>query len=542
MRISIKKMAILVVMIVGISATTANNDRLYEIAKNIEIFVNVYKELNKNYVDDLDPSVLMRTGIDAMVGSLDPYTNYISESQVASYRISTDGRYQGIGAIVKKVDDYVTIVEPYQDSPVVKAGLKAGDKIVTIQGRSTKGQSTEDMNQILRGVPGTKVKLGIDRNGKTFDVDLERSQVNIPNVPYSGLVSEGIGYVILTTFTANSTKNIRKAIKTMQDDHPDLKGVILDLRDNGGGLLKEAINVSNIFVDTNKEVVSVRSKVKDRDVSYKTRGTPLDLEIPLVVLINKKSASASEIVSGVIQDLDRGVIMGQRSYGKGLVQNTMEVGYNSRVKVTTSKYYIPSGRCIQSVKYEDGEPVDIPDEERSKFKTAGGRTVLDGGGVTPDVALENLGMPDILQQLDKQHIVFKYINTIADNYKTEEEEPTSIDFKDFAAFESFVKTSDFTFESKNNKLIDELKANLKKDKQMTLLSEVEALEDRIDQEQNMAMETHKAEIISYIEQQLAARNHFQKGKYFQRLDNDTEIAEAISLLNDPASYKSILGK
>ena len=475
MRISIKKMAILVVMIVGISATTANNDRLYEIAKNIEIFVNVYKELNKNYVDDLDPSVLMRTGIDAMVGSLDPYTNYISESQVASYRISTDGRYQGIGAIVKKVDDYVTIVEPYQDSPVVKAGLKAGDKIVTIQGRSTKGQSTEDMNQILRGVPGTKVKLGIDRNGKTFDVDLERSQVNIPNVPYSGLVSEGIGYVILTTFTANSTKNIRKAIKTMQDDHPDLKGVILDLRDNGGGLLKEAINVSNIFVDTNKEVVSVRSKVKDRDVSYKTRGTPLDLEIPLVVLINKKSASASEIVSGVIQDLDRGVIMGQRSYGKGLVQNTMEVGYNSRVKVTTSKYYIPSGRCIQSVKYEDGEPVDIPDEERSKFKTAGGRTVLDGGGVTPEVALENLGMPDILQQLDKQNIVFKYINTIADNYKTEEEEPTSLDFKDFAAFESFVKTSDFTFESKNNKLIDELKANLKKDKQMTLLSEVEAV-------------------------------------------------------------------
>ena len=542
MSISIKKLAILVVMIVSISAIPANNDRLYEIAKNIEIFVNVYKELNKNYVDDLDPNVLMRTGIDAMVSSLDPYTNYISEAQVASYRISTDGKYQGIGAIVKKVGDYVTIVEPYENSPVVKAGLKAGDKIVTIQSRSTKGQSTEDMNQILRGVPGTKVKLGIDRNGETFDVDLERSQVSIPNVPYSGLVSEGIGYVILTTFTANSGKNIRKAIKTMQDENPELKGVILDLRGNGGGLLKEAINVSNIFVDTNQEVVSVRSKVKDRDVSYKTRGTPLDLDLPLVVLINKRSASASEIVSGVIQDLDRGVIMGQRSYGKGLVQNTMEVGYNSRVKVTTSKYYIPSGRCIQSVKYEDGEPVDIPDEERSKFKTAGGRTVLDGGGVTPDVALENLGMPDILEQLEKQHIVFQYINTIADKFATEEEEPTSIDFKDYAAFESFVKNSEFAFESKNNKLIDELKENLKKDKQLSLLSEVEGLEKRIDQEQKMAMETHKAEIISYIEQQLAARNHFQKGKYFQRLDNDTEIEAAISLLNDQAKYKSILGK
>lgn len=542
MRISITKLAVLAVMIISIAATTANNDRLYEIAKNIEIFVNVYKELNKNYVDDLDPSELMRTGIDAMVSSLDPYTNYISEAQVASYRISTDGKYQGIGAVVKKVGDYVTIVEPYENSPVVKAGLKAGDKIVKIQGRSTKGQSTEDMNQILRGVPGTKVQLAIDRNGKTFDVDLERSQVSIPNVPYSGLVSEGIGYVVLTTFTANAGKNIRKAIKTMKDENPGLKGVVLDLRNNGGGLLKEAINISNIFVDTNLEVVSVRSKVSDRDVSYKTRGTPLDLDLPLVVLINKRSASASEIVSGVIQDLDRGVVMGQRSYGKGLVQNTMEVGYNSRVKVTTSKYYIPSGRCIQSVKYEDGEPVDIPDAERSKFKTAGGRTVLDGGGVTPDVFLENLGMPDILKQLDDQHIIFQYINTIADNFATEEEEPSSIDFKDYAAFEAFVKQSDFEFESKNNKLIEELKTNLKKDKQLTLLSEVEGLEKRIDQEQAMAMETHKAEIISYIEQQIATRNHFQKGKYFQRLDNDTEIDEAVALLNDPARYKSILGK
>jgi carboxyl-terminal processing protease len=542
MRISITKLAVLAVMIISIAATTANNDRLYEIAKNIEIFVNVYKELNKNYVDDLDPSELMRTGIDAMVSSLDPYTNYISEAQVASYRISTDGKYQGIGAVVKKVGDYVTIVEPYENSPVIKAGLKAGDKIVKIQGRSTKGQSTADMNQILRGVPGTKVQLGIDRNGKTFDVDLERSQVSIPNVPYSGLVSEGIGYVVLTTFTANAGKNIRKAIKTMKDENPDLKGVVLDLRNNGGGLLKEAINISNIFVDTNLEVVSVRSKVSDRDVSYKTRGTPLDMDLPLVVLINKRSASASEIVSGVIQDLDRGVVMGQRSYGKGLVQNTMEVGYNSRVKVTTSKYYIPSGRCIQSVKYEDGEPVDIPDTERSKFKTAGGRTVLDGGGVTPDVVLENLGMPDILKQLDDQHIIFQYINTIADQYATEEEEPSAIDFKDYAAFASFVKQSDFEFESKNNKLIEELKDNLKKDKQLTLLSEVEGLEKRIDQEQTMAMETHKAEIISYIEQQIATRNHFQKGKYFQRLDNDTEIDEAVALLNDPARYKSVLGK
>lgn len=542
MRLNFKKLSILAVLIVSMAATTVNNDKLYEIAKNIEIFVNVYKELNMNYVDDLDPSELMRTGIDAMVGSLDPYTNYISESQVAAYRISSDGKYQGIGAIVEKVGDYVTIIEPYQGSPVVKADLKAGDKIVSIQDRSTKGKSTEEMNRILRGVPGTKVKLKIDRAGEQFDVDLERSQVNIPNVPYSGYVSDGIGYVILTTFTANATKNIRKAITKMKDENPDMKGLILDLRNNGGGLLKEAINISNIFVPTNKEVVSVRSKVKERDVSYKTRGEALDLEIPVVVLINKKSASASEIVSGVLQDMDRAVIMGQRSYGKGLVQNTMEVGYNSRVKVTTSKYYIPSGRCIQSVKYENGEPVDIPDDERSKFKTAGGRTVLDGGGVTPDVKIENNGTPDIVEQLNKQKVIFEFVNTIADKYATEEEEPTALDFSDFNAFTTFVKGAEFDFESKNNKLIDELKENLKKDKQLTLLSEVESLEKRIDQEQTMAMESHKEAILSEIEQQLATRNHYQKGKYFQKLENDNEIEEAVALLNDQARYKKILGK
>ena len=541
---NIKRIGLLVVLIVGISATTVNNDRLYEISKNIEIFVNVYKELNKNYVDDLDPGQLMRTGIDAMVGSLDPYTNYISESQVASYRINTEGKYQGIGAIVEKVGDYVTIVEPYQDSPVVKAGLKAGDQITAIAGRSTKGQSTADMNQVVRGVPGTKLNLTIARKGQApFDVELERSQVSIPNVPYSGYVSDGIGYVVLTTFTANATKNIRKAISKMKDENPDMKGLILDLRNNGGGLLKEAINISNIFIPVNKEVVSVRSKVSDRDVSYKTMGTPLDLELPLVVMINKKSASASEIVSGVIQDMDRGVVMGQRSYGKGLVQNTMQVGYNSRVKVTTSKYYIPSGRCIQSVRYEDGEPVDIPDDERAKFKTKGGRVVLDGGGVTPDVYIENNGKADILAQLDKQKIIFQYVNTIVDNYmQDEEEEPTEITFTDFAAFTAFVKQSDFDFESKNSELIDQIKENLKSDKQLGLMSEVEALEKRIDMEEESALEVHKEAIISAIEEKLASRSHFQKGKYFQKLKNDSEIVQAIDLINNSAEYNKILGK
>lgn len=544
MRSSIKKIGLLSVLIVGISATTVNNDRLYEISKNIEIFVNVYKELNKNYVDDLDPSQLMRVGIDAMVESLDPYTRYISESQVASYRINTEGKYQGIGAIVKKVGDYITIIEPYQDSPVVKAGLKPGDQIVKVQGRSTKGKSLEEMTQVMRGVPGTSLQLSINRpsENKEFDIDLERSQVSINNVPYGGFVSDGIGYVVLTTFTADASKNIRRQIRKMKEENGNMKGIILDLRNNGGGLLKEAIGVSNIFVEQNLDVVSVKSKVQERDIKYKTLATPLDLDIPLVVMINKKSASASEIVSGVIQDLDRGVIMGQRSFGKGLVQNTMNVGYNSRVKVTTSKYYIPSGRCIQGKEYEDGEPVDIPDEKRAKFKTLAGRTVLDGGGVTPDVKIENGGTPLVVEQLDEQNVLFAYLNKIADNYPVAGEEPVELSFSDFTDFIGFVKASDFEYESKNSELIAKLKDNLKKDKQLTLLSEVEALDKRLDDEAALALEANKELIMSTIEERLAARQHYQKGKYFQKLKNDNEIVEAIALLNDSAKYKSLLSK
>ncbi len=543
MRIT-KKLGLLTVLIVGMSATTVNNDRLYEISKNIEIFVNVYKELNKNYVDDLDPTQLMRIGIDAMVESLDPYTRYISESQVASYRINTEGRYQGIGAIVKKVGDYITIIEPYQDSPVVKAGLQPGDQIVKVQGRSTKGKSLEEMTQVMRGVPGTTLQLGINRpsENKKFDIDLERSQVSINNVPYGGFVSDDIGYVVLTTFTANASKNIRTEIRKMKEENPDMKGLILDLRDNGGGLLKEAIGVSNIFVEQNLDVVSVKSKVQERDVKYKTLGVPMDLEIPLVVMINKKSASASEIVSGVIQDLDRGVIIGQRSFGKGLVQNTMNVGYNSRVKVTTSKYYIPSGRCIQGKEYDNGEPVDIPDDQRAQYKTLGGRTVLDGGGVTPDVKIPNDGTPQIIEQLDEQNILFAYLNKIASKFPAAGEEPEEITFTDFAGFVSFVKASDFEYESKNSSIIAELKENLKKDKQLTLLSEVEALDKKLDDEQNLAIEANKELIMSTIEERLAARQHYQKGKFFQRLKNDNEIVEAISVLNDPGKYKKLLSK
>ena len=530
------------VLMLGSAFNYAYKDKLYEISKNIEIFINVYKELNANYVDDIDPTHLMSIGLDAMVGSLDPYTNYISESEVTSYRISTDGKYQGIGAIVSKIDDYVTIVEPYADSPVLEAGLKAGDQIIAIEGMSTKGKTRDEVTQVYRGVPGTKVNLTIQRPGESmpFEVDLERAEVDIPNVPYSGWVDPDVGYVSLTTFTIGASKNIRQALRKMRNENPNMKGVILDLRNNGGGLLAEAIKVSNIFIPKGKEVVSVKSKVRERDVSYATQDLPVTEDMPLVVLINKSSASASEIVSGTIQDYDRGVLMGQRSYGKGLVQNTTQVGYQSQVKLTTSKYYIPSGRCIQSVEYKDGEPVDIPDDRRAKFKTKGGRTVLDGGGVSPDIFIKANEKPDYLKALEQSHIIFKYVTDYMQTAEYQDSILEEVVFDDFEGFKVYVQTSGFDFESSEEKQLQKLQGELNETYDSSIKTDLENLVEKISQFDDQAIDIYKSEIIDRIELEIATRLRYQEGKIYQRLEDDNEIVEAINLLKDNERYTTSL--
>lgn len=537
MRKSALKFIILpLALIVGMS-TTVNNDRLFEITKNIEIFLNVYKELNANYVDDIDPSHIMRIGIDAMVNSLDPYTNYISESQVEGYRINKDGKYQGIGAKVETVNDQLTIVEPYEGSPVLEAGLKAGDQIVAIDGILTKGKPHEDLSKLVRGVPGTSLQLTVTRPGEftTQAFEINRGQVTIPNVPYSGEIRENIAYIALKTFTPDAGKNVARALKNISRENPDLEGVILDLRNNGGGLLREAIAVSNIFVPRDIDIVSVKGKVIERDASYKTRQEPVDLDLPLVVLINKKSASASEIVSGVIQDLDRGVLLGQRSFGKGLVQNTKEIGYNSRIKLTTSKYYIPSGRCIQSVEYEDGEPKDIPDDQRGKFRTKRGRTVLDGGGVTPDVKLDPQEDSAIVKALKKENMIFRYVN----EYMTSQ--PDSIGLKevvytDYSGFEAFLNRENFEFKTDAEDQIDKLK-EVENDQ---LSSEILSLEKKIAQLKSDDLKEFSPQIQKLIEVEIAGRYHLQKGKAYQQLKLDTEIDEAVALIKDKSRYQSLL--
>lgn len=545
----VKVIVLLVCLLVGVSAIgLKDGDRMFEISKNVEIFVNVFKELNKNYVDEIDPAELMRIGIDAMVSSLDPFTNYISESQVERYRISDDERFQGIGASIVLAEDKIMITDLMEGGAAVTAGIKAGDELLTINGEVLKGKEAEDIQTMLRGIAGTPVKLEIKRHGsgKTEVVNVERGEINIPNVPYAGVVSDGIAYIHLTVFTDNSGANIQKELKRLKREAGDsnaIKGLVLDLRYNGGGLLREAVNICNLFIPKNAEVVFTRGKVKEKDQSFKTLAIPYDLDIPIAVLINKKSASASEIVSGVIQDRDRGVIIGQRSYGKGLVQNTFELGYNNRVKITTSKYYIPSGRCIQGVEYKNGEPVDIPDNKRSKFKTLNGRTVLDGGGITPDVKLPAHEMAEVTQALLDQKMIFLYTN----DYILKHDSIKNIDDFSFTAYDDFLaylKKKNFSFNKEAEKEINLLQEKCSKnaDLKATIGAEIKAMKDKLESEKAKDLVKFKDEIVVELEKEIISRYFYQKGKTKIGLKRDKEVDEAIAILKDQAKYNSLLGK
>lgn len=544
---SILKLSLLFVSIFIGAAFMTNNDRLFEISKNIEIFVNVFRELNKNYVDEVDPSELMRTGVDAMVKSLDPYTNYISESQVERYRISDDEKFQGIGASIARIEDKVYIKDLLDGGAAVSGGLHAGDEIISINGELLKSKNEEEIASMLRGIAGTPVKLNIVRNGsgKNEFVSVERGEVNIPNVPYAGVIKDGIAYIHLTTFTDNAGANIQKELKRLKREAGDssgIKGLILDLRYNGGGLLREAIAICNIFIPKGEEVVFTRGKLKDKDQSFKTMMVPDDLDLPVAVIVNKKSASASEIVSGVLQDKDRAVIIGQRSYGKGLVQNTFELGYNNRVKITTSKYYIPSGRCIQGVEYDNGEPIDIPDNKRTKFKTKNGRSVLDGGGITPDVKLPANEISDVTKALINKNMIFLYVNDYV-NKSDSIKDVSNFTFTKYEEFLSFIKKQNFTYLVSGEKELTDLekKSNESPELKSILGQEINSMKSKIKTAKSNDLTKYKNEIVVEIEKEIISRYMYQKGKTQLQLKRDSEIEEAISILKDKKKYNSILG-
>lgn len=529
-------LALLIVM-----ASSQPNNKQFEISKNLEIFVNLYKELNTYYVDDLDPGKVMRTGMEAMVGSLDPFTNYIAESDIEGYRLRTAGKYFGIGAQSQLMGDYVTITRLYKDQPADKAGLKVGDQILEVDGKDAKGKTPEELDFVLQGFPDTDVLITVKRPGieRPVDIRLVRGEVRRENVPYSGMIgADDIIYVALSTFTRNAGKNVSDALRDLRIQHPDAKGVVLDLRDNGGGLLLEAVNLSNVFIPKGEVVVTTKGKVKEWDREFRTMNSIVEEELPLVVLINKHSASASEIVSGVIQDYDRGVLLGQRSYGKGLVQNTRQIGYNSQLKLTTAKYYIPSGRCIQSVRYKNGEPVDIPDAERASFTTRNGRTVLDGGGVAPDVFVPRKADHPVIKALEEAHLIFDFVT----EYYTEAASVPSIEdlqFTDYDAFLRFLETRSFHFTTKSEQLLQQLKQTATQEG-YELGDLTSNLGSAIKREQQKILKEYQSVITDLIEKEVAARFYYEEGRVRLGLRNDIEVKEAIQLLQDRARYDQLL--
>lgn len=530
----------LTLLLLSPCALLYSQGKYFDISKNMEIFANAFKEVNHSYVDELDPGKVMRQGLDAMLEGLDPYTNYISETDIEGYRIQTDGKYNGIGADGLQIGDYVTITEIYENSPAHKAGLKVGDEILAVDGQSAKGKTEGEMLEFLRGFPGTKADLLVRRPGESKDLKivLLRDEVDIPNVPHHGLVAENIGYVNLTTYTRDAARNVGNAIQDMKTKNPGLKGVILDLRGNGGGLLNEAVNLVNLFVPRGEFVVSTKGKVPEWDNSFKTINNPLDEDIPLVVLIDKMSASASEVTSGALQDLDRAVLMGQRSYGKGLVQNMKDLGYNARIKLTTAKYYIPSGRCIQAVRYKNGEPVDIPESERAAFKTRNGRPVLDGGGVKPDILLPHDTASGVVKALLAQHIIFDYATRFALKHSGIDSVEL-FSFTDWDGFMGFVQEKKFEYESASEKKIKELRSIVASEN-YPVMADIQSLEDKIRADKKNDLIRNKARIMHEIEQEIVGRYYFQRGKVRKSLKNDPEVEAAVKLLNDPGRYKAIL--
>lgn len=527
-------------------------DPYFEISKNLEVFTSLFKELNSYYVDPIQPGKMMKTGIDAMLNELDPYTNYITEEDIEDYRFQTTGKYGGIGSTVRKKDGFIAISEPYENSPIIKAGIKSGDLILEIDGKSTKGKEVDDVSKFLKGSPGTQVKLKIKDaiTGTETVKTVTREEINVSSVPYAGMVGaqQEFAYVRLTQFTERCGYLVRNALDSLKKANPSMKGVILDLRYNPGGLLDEAVNMCNIFLNTNQLIVSTKGKVIESDKDYRTQGTPWDEKIPLTILTNRNSASASEIVAGTMQDLDRGVIIGQRSFGKGLVQVTRSLPFNAKLKVTTSKYYIPSGRCIQALDYshrnEDGSVGEMPDSIKTTFKTKAGRLVKDGGGIEPDIKIAAKEDLKIIATLASRNFVFDYATLYVSKHPTI---PTSNQFKlTDAEFNDFVKWldgKDYSYKTKTEEALVKLKETAEKENYLDgIRKDYDVLEKAISHDKTQDLVKNKKDIIRLLQDEIVARYYFQRGRFQNQLTDDEEVKEAISILSNPSKYQSLLSK
>lgn len=543
MKRRISRIIILPVILIGIFVGTVSfRSDFFEIAKQIEIFTTLFKEINMNYVDETNPAALMDTAIKSMLTDLDPYTNYWNEQDVEAARINSAGEYTGIGALVKTGPEAITIVEAYKDYPADKAGLKAGDEIIKI-GNISVADFKEDAGELLNGAPDSNINITYRRQGETRTTSLKRSAVELNAVPFYRLLEDNSGYIVLSRFNARASTEVGRALKDLKNQGAEK--IILDLRGNPGGLLNEAINVSNIFLPEGELIVTTKSIIEKYNREYFTQKEPLDTKIPLVVLVNGRSASASEIVAGAIQDLDRGVIVGARSFGKGLVQRPRELAYGTQLKITISRYYTPSGRCIQALDYrqrdEEGKAIRTRVEDYNEFTTRNGRKVYDGGGILPDIKLETSEFSDITQALLYQDAIFDYATRYYYSHDLASPENFSFTDADFSEFKNFLENSDFQYKTATEKELEEMLEKAHDEDLKTQISaEVGKIKAQIENFKKQELNNKKPEIVSLLTDEIIKRYFYKEGLYEYYTKHNPEISRAKSILNNPSEYAGIL--
>ena len=523
---------------------SAQND--FEIAKNVNIFVSILKDLNEKYADEISPGALTQTAIDAMLKSLDPYTVYYPESQIEDYRMMTTGQYGGVGALIQQHGKDVVISEPYEGSPAAKAGLWAGDVVRKVNGQSLDGKNSNDVSSAMKGQPGSTLVLEVFRPSanKTLTFNIVREEIKLPNIPYSGIIGDKVGYIKLDQFTEKAASEVLEAFQKLKEQ--GMEYLILDLRNNGGGLLGEAVRIMNIFVEQGVKIVETKGKIPEMQKVYKTPAPATDKNIPVVVLVNEYSASASEIVSGAFQDLDRGVIIGKKTFGKGLVQNVLPLDYNTSLKITVAKYYIPSGRCVQNIEYFEKDTskgaFKIPDSLAVAFKTQNGRTVYDKGGVEPDVLTEDSLLSEVLTSLVTHNLIFDFAN----NYHAKHEtiapaDQFVVDDALYAEFVDFLKDKDYSYKTEAEEALEDFKKTAEETKSFKAVESIyNQLKETLEKAKSKDLQTYKKEICNYLASEIVVRYYYQKGRIMNILSEDPDIAVAKSVLLDGQRYRSIL--
>ena len=535
-----------VILFCVVSSASYAQSNGFELIKGLELMDLIYQQLETHYVDEPKPGKLSKVAIDAMLKELDPYTVYYHEANMEDYKLITTGQYGGIGALIKKSGDYIYISEPYEGNPAQKSGLRAGDKILSIDGKEMAKKPSDEVSSALKGPKGTTIVIKVERNGQEVKIPITRDEIKIPDVPYSGIVSNSTGYIKLNSFTQTASEEVKKAFLDLKSK--GMKELVLDLRDNGGGLLIEAVKIVNFFVPKDQIVVTTKGRVPEENRVYKTMDEPLDLTIPIVVLIDEGSASASEIVSGSLQDLDRAVVVGSTSYGKGLVQRTFDLKYGSKIKLTIAKYYTPSGRCVQKLEYyekgDDEKPKVIADSLIKTFKTKNGRNVIDGRGIEPDVTVKEKDFSRLTAMIVSKNFIFNYATEFAfKNPSISSADNFTMTDQQYADFKNVVLKDTFDYTTASEEVLKKMKKTVEEEGYFEdAKSEYDALFKKLTPSKERDLEKFKPEIKQILENEIISRYHYQKGRTVHNLKNDDYLKKSIEILSNSSMMNTILKK